>query len=206
MRVLLLGLAVMALAGCGGETYPVPSEEAFTKLSGLGYAEPIYPLPAGLYDVTMNVESVPGDGTVKWQFSDESVELATVTATVDASGDKASTISVSYAEGTAAGKGRTAKLRQLIQTHMQPLIVEAIDSKFENRPYDVALRAKADALTTMSSVGDMMKEADQRMTEHADKNRDKWKERDAEVEAMQDKVRMDPSRATRPSTDLNKYR
>ena len=201
MRNLLIGAAVLALAGCdASETYPVRAADAYSTLTGLGFAAGLYPLPVGLTNVGMQFEALPADNAVRWQFRNGSGgDLATVTATVAPDGDSASTISIAYAEGSAPdGKDRNKKTRQLIEAYVQPLIVEAVDAKFENRPFDKDLRYMADSRTATASVGDMMKDVDSSLAEHIAKE----KERDAEKKAN---IYVNPANATKPTTDLSKF-
>ena len=169
MRVFLIGAAALALAGCtSGETYPVEVSEAYSTLSSLGYPDGVYPLPVGLMKVAMEFESVPADNMVRWHFkNDKGGDLATVTATAAPDGDAASAISFAYADGDAPdGQDSNKKLRRLIQAHVQPLIVEAVDAKFENRPFDKQLRYTADSMTASATVGDMMKDVDSSLEAH----------------------------------------
>ena len=201
MRGLLIGVAALALAGCtSSETYPVAATEAYSTLSGLGYPDGVYPLPVGLISVGMEFEAVPADNAVRWHFKNaEGGDLATVTATVAPDGEAASTVSIAYAEGTAPdGEDSNKKIRRLIQAHVQPLIVEAVDAKFENRPFDKDLRYTADSMTATATIGDMMKDVDSSMEAHiAEEKRQK-----AEKEA---RVYVDPREATKPTTDLSKF-
>ena len=201
MRKFLIGVAVLALAACTTEeTYPVSASEAYSTLTGLGYAPGVYPLPVGMTNVGMQFEALPADSAVRWQFRNgEGGDLATVTATVAPDGDAASTISIVYVDGSAPdGEGRNKKARQMIKTHVQPLIVEAVDAKLENRPFDKALRMDADMKTATASVGDMMKDVDSSLAAHIAKE----KERDAE---KANSVYVNPNNATKPTTDLSKF-
>ena len=201
MRKFLIGAAILALTGCdSSETYPVAASEAYSTLTGLGHASGIYPLPVGLTNVGMQFEAIPADSSVRWQFRNGSGgDLATVTATVAPDGDSESTISIAYAEGSAPdGEDRNKKTRQLIHAYVQPLIIEAVDAKFENRPFDKSLRYMADSRTATASVGDMMKDVDSSLAEHIAKE----KEREAEKKA---RVYVNPANATKPTTDLSKF-
>jgi len=201
MRFLMVGIAAVALAGCTpSETYPVRASEAYTKLTGMGYPAGLYPLPVGLMNVAMSFEALPADNAVRWHFTgEEGADLATVTATVEADGDAASTVSFAYTEGSAPdGEKNNGKVRQMIKSHVQPLIVEVVDAKFENRPYDKTMRYTADSMTATASIGDMMKQADSSLDAHIAKE----KAREAESEA---RVLANPHNATRPATDLRKF-
>lgn len=201
MRLLMLGISAVALAACTpSETYPVPASEAYSKLTGLGYAKGLYPLPVGLMDVGMQFEALPADSSVRWHFRGKGgSDLATVTAIVQADGDASSTISFVYADGSAPdGENRNGKMRQMIKSHVQPLIVEAVDAKFENRAFDKNLRYTADSMTATASIGDMMKDVDSSLEAHIAKE----KEREAERES---RALVNPRNATKPTTDLSKF-
>ena len=201
MRVFLLGAAALALAGCtSGESYPVEVSEAYSTLTSLGYPDGVYPLPVGLTNVALQFEAVPAENAVRWPFrTGNGGDLATVTATVAPDGGEASTVSFAYAEGTAPdGKDRNKKVRRLIQAHVQPLIVEAVDAKFEKRPFNKSMRYTSDSMTATASVGDMMKDVDSSLDAHIARE----KEREAEKEA---RVFVNPRNATKPTTDLSKF-
>lgn len=201
MRNLMIGVAALALAACSpSETYPVAAADAYSTLAGLGYATGVYPLPVGLMGVALQFDPVPADNAVRWHFrNSDGGELAVITATVVPDGDSASTISIAYADGSApGGEGRNDKLRQMIETHVQPLIVEAVDAKFENRPFDKSIRYTSDSMTATASVGDMMKDVDSSLEAHIAAE----KARKAEEK---NRVMVNPNNATRPTTDLSKY-
>lgn len=202
MRIVLIGAAFVAIAGCNSEeTYPVAAAEAYTTLTSLGYPAGLYPLPVGLSKVGLEFEAVPADSAVRWHFkNDKGGELATVTATVAPDGDAASAISIAYAEGDApSDEDSNSKIRRLIQAHVQPLIVEAVDAKFENRPFDKDLRYTADSMTASATVGDMMKDVDSSLEAHI------AKEKQAKADKANRSSFVNPSNATKPSTDLSKY-
>ena len=201
MRLLMIGVAAIALAGCTpSETYPVRAADAYSKLTGLGYAEGIYPLPVGLHKVGMSFEALPADNAVRWQFKGTGgSDLATVTALVEPDGESASKVSIFYVDGSApGGEGNNAKMRQMIKSHVHPLIVEVVDAKFEKRAFDKQLRYTADSMSATASIGDMMKDVDSSLEDHIAKE----KEREMEAEA---RVLTNPHNATKPSTDLSKF-
>ena len=206
MRLMFLGAAALLLIGCGGEEYPVPAGQAFTALSGVGTPEGLYPLPGGLYDVGVRFESVPADNAVQWHFSHEGDDLARIVAKVEPNGDAASTVSINYVEGTAPDENwRNGQARQLIQTGVQQLVAEAIDSKLENRPFDKQLRANVAATTTALSVGGMMQDASASMDQAIAEEKQSKKEAEARAEAnpyAKTRPTMDTSK---PTTDLSKF-
>lgn len=188
----------MLLSGCGGEDYPVPAGQAFTTLSGVGTPAELYPLPGGLYEVGVRFESVPADNAVQWHFSHDGDDLARLVAKVESNGETASKVSVDYVEGTAPdGIWRNGEARKLIQTAVQQLVVEAIDSKLENRQFDKQLLANVTATTTAMSVGGMMQDASASMDKHIAEEKQSKKEAEARAEA-------NPYAKTRPTMDTSK--
>jgi hypothetical protein len=199
MRLIVLGAAALLLSGCGGEEYPVPAGEAFTTLSGVGTPDELYPLPGGLYEVGLRFESVPADNSVQWHFSHEGDDLARLVAKVEPNGDTASKVSVNYVEGTAPDENwRNGQARKLIQTAVQQLVVEAIDSKLEKRPFDKQLLGNVRATTAAMSVGGMMQDASASLDKHIAEEKQSRKEAQARAEA-------NPYAKTKPSMDLSKF-
>lgn len=199
MRLMILGAAALLLGGCGGETYPVPASQAYTTLAGVGTPEGLYPLPGGLYDVAVRFESLPTENSVQWLFTHEGDDLARIVAKVEPSGDKASNVTVEYVEGSAPdSKWRNGEVRKLLQTAVQQLVVEAVDSKLDNRPFDMALRANINATTTAMSAGSMMKDANSAMDKAMEEQEQRDRERQAEADA-------NPHSKTQPTMDLSKY-
>lgn len=199
MRFILLGASALLLAGCGGEEYPVPASEAFATLSSVGTPAGLYPLPVGVHEVAVNFESIPADNSVKWKFSHDGDDLATMVAHVEPNGEKSSKVTLSYADGTAPDENwHNGQVRALLRRQVQQLVVEAVDSKFDRRPFDADLRASVSAATATASVGAMMKDVSAGF--------------DAELERRADREREDKNRsatnpynATKPATDLAKF-
>ena len=199
MRLMILGAAALLLGGCGGETYPVPASQAYATLAGVGTPEGLYPLPGGLYDVAVRFESLPTENSVQWLFSHEGDDLARIVAKVEPSGDSASNVSVEYVKGSAPdSKWRNGEVRKLLQTAVQQLVVEAVDSKLDNRPFDMALRANINATTTAMSAGSMMKDASSAMDKAMEEQEQRDRERQAEADA-------NPHAKTQPTMDLSNY-
>lgn len=198
-KSLFVCLTALALTACGGEEYPVPATEAFSTLSSIGAPVGVSPLPVGLYGVSMDVESLPADNSVRWRFSHEGDDLGSIVAKVDPNGASSSKVTLDYAEGTAPDENwQNKNVRVMLQTAMMPLIEEAIDSRFDNRSFDTALRQQIDKNTMVANVGGMMKEASASMDKAiADQ---KERERDAESRAA-----TNPYAATKPATDLSKF-
>ena len=206
MRLFLLGAAALLLSGCGGEEYPVAAGEAFTILTSVGTPPELYPLPGGLYEVGVRFESVPADNAVTWHFSHDGDDLAKMVAKVEPNGDQASIVRLEYVKGTAPDeKWRNAQTRKLLQTGIQQLVAEAIDSKLEKRPFDKQLRNTVVANTTAASVGGMMQDANASLDKAIAEEKQREKEAKARAEAnpyMKTRPTMDPSK---PTTDLSKF-
>ena len=200
MRALFLGLSALLLSACDSEeTYQVAPIEAFTALSGIGTPTGMSPLPGGLSPVSINVETVPADSSVQWLFSHDGDDLARIVARVTPDGDTASTVTVKYVEGGAPGeKWRNDQARRLIRDQVQRLVVEAVDSTLERRPYDEALRNDVRHQVTIASMGSIMNDVSASMDEEIKRR----KERD---EASKNRALSNPHSATKPTTDLSKY-
>ncbi len=198
MRLIMVGAAALLLSGCGGEEYPVPASQAYTTLAGVGTPEGLYPLPGGLTDVAVRFEALPTENSVQWLFSHDGDDLARIVAKVAPSGDNASNVSVEYVEGSAPDeKWRNGQVRNL-QTAVQQLVVEAVDSKLDGRPFDMALRANVNATTSAMSAGSMMKDANSAMDKAIEEQKQSEREAEAASEA-------NPYAKTQPTMDLNKF-
>ena len=200
MRFFLLGASALLLAGCGGEEYPVPAAEALATLESIGMPKGLYPLPIGLEEVSVDFASAPEHNSVKWTFSHGADDLATIFATVEPNGEASSNVRVSYVEGSAPdGNWRNGKVRGLLDRQVQRLVVEAVDAKFERRPFDTALRNKVDAETAAASMGALMND----VIASRDKHIASMEEAEREVDSR--RAASDPSDATKPMTDLSEY-
>jgi hypothetical protein len=200
MRFILLGASALLLAGCGGEEYPVPASEAFATLQSVGTPTGLYPLPIGVEDVSVNFSTVPEKNFVRWNFTHEGDDLGTIFAQVEPNGDNSSIVKVSYADGAAPDeKWRNGKVRGLLERQIQRLVVEAVDSKLEQRPFDTALRANVSAETAAASMGELFKEVTA--------SRDEFIENEAQRERESESRRAayNPADAAKPMTDLSKY-
>ena len=166
MRIALLSIFALTLAGCGGakESYEVPVSDAWAKVSGAAYAAASFGVPVGLQgaDVRASFESFPGERTGYWKFSRKGKELGRLNLVVD--GDvESSSLSYSYATGDVAAEDERAE--KLVRQYAQPLIVEAIDSTIEGRARDEQLRRHADAQTTTAMMGQFFNDVDKSMNE-----------------------------------------
>ncbi|HEY0087006.1 MAG TPA: hypothetical protein VGB65_14005 [Allosphingosinicella sp.] len=200
MRFILLGASALLLAGCGGEDYPVPASDAIDTLSSIGTPVGLSPLPIGMQAVEVDFSTVPEQGFVRWRFSHEGDDLGTIFAQVTPKGDTASNVRVSYADGTAPDeKWRNENIRGLLKRQVQQLVVEAVDAKFEKRPFDRKLRLRVDSETAAASMGALFKEIDASQAEFI--ANEKQRKREAESR----RVAYRPEDQSKPMTDLSQY-
>ena len=199
MRVIMLSAAALLLAGCGGETYPVPIAQAYPTLTTLASSAGLNPLPIGLNDVGVSLEPLPAENAVRLKFRHDGEDLGNYVVRAEADGDAASTISYEFVEGTAPDKNwRNGSAKKLIEREVPHLVSEAIDSKFENRPFDQTLLQTVGGRIKLAAVGGVLSESEKRMKEGG-KRRRAAEQADEAAEAS------DPSNATRPMTDLSKF-
>ena len=199
MRSIILGAAALLLAGCGGEEYPVPASQAYATLAGVGTSTALDPMPVGLEEVSVSFESLPSQNAVQWRFSHDGDDLAQMIAKVAPNGGQASIVSLQYVEGSAPDENwRNGKVRRLLRNEVQRLVVEAVDSKMENRPFDAALRADVSAKTAAASMGAIINDVSKSMDEEVERRA----QRDREDEA---RFAANPDSATQPSMDLTNY-
>ena len=200
MRFILLGASALLLAGCGGEEYQVPASEAFDKLSVIGTPTGLMPLPIGFDEVAVDFATVPESNFVKWSFTHGADDLGTIFAQVAPKGETASVVTVSYADGTAPGENwQNDKIRGLLKRQVQKLVVEAVDAKFEKRPFNRDIRNKVQAETAAASIGQMMKDVDKSMNDHIKRE----KQRDYEEASRRSAY--NPADKSKPTTDFSKY-
>ncbi|MEO6580505.1 MAG: hypothetical protein ABIN83_05080 [Sphingomicrobium sp.] len=196
-KMILLGTAALSLTACGGEKYAVPASEAYQTLSSIGTPTGVSPLPAGLSGVSVSFDTPPSDSQARWRFSHDGSDIGSIIATVAPSGDKASVVSLTYAEGTAPdSEWQNRNVRTILKGSMQSLIAEAIDSRFDQRPFDMELYRKVSVATLQSNIGGIMKDVSSSM--------DKEIARRAERDAMSDAQANNPYTATKPAVDLSK--
>jgi hypothetical protein len=198
-RLMVMGLAALLLSGCGGEVYPVQPTEAFIKLSGIGTPQGLSSLPGGLSPVSVHFESVPADNSVQWLFTHEGDDIGRIVAKVTPDGDNSSNVTIAYADGTAPGdKWRNAQARRLIQTHIQRLVTEAVDSTMESRPFDEAVRHDVTMQVTTASIGSIMNDVSASMDQEIARRKEA-------KQAAQSAAAANPYAASKPTTDLSKY-
>ncbi len=204
MRVVLLSMIALALAGCGGakESYEVPVSDAWSKVSGAAYAAAGFGVPTGLLgaDVRASFESFPGERTGYWKFTRQGKELGRLNVAVEGD-DSSSSVSYSYATGDVAAADEQAE--RLVRQYAQPLIVEAIDSTIEGRARDEAMRRHADAQSSTAMIGQMMKDVDSSMNEAVAR----FDEQDRQRKRSKANATVAQARtnATKPTTNLSGY-
>jgi hypothetical protein len=199
---MFLGLGALLLSACGGETYQVAPVEAFSSLSSIGTTPGMDPLPGGLYPVHATFESVPGDNAVRWSFTHEGEEIGQIIAKVDPEGANASKVTVYYVNGTAPDDHwRNGAARRLIEQQIERLVVEAVDAKLKNRPFDEGLKQDVAMQVTASSLGALMEDASSAMDEAAKKSREY--EQEAEVRRAQSQAAREASQVGKPTLDLS---
>jgi len=199
MRLLLLGVATLLLAGCGGEKYQVPASQAYTTLTGVGTPSAFYPLPGGLNDVSVRFEALPADNAVQWHFTHEGDDLAKIVAMVEPSGDDASNVSVFYVEGSAPDENwRNGAVRNQLSAGVYQLVTEAVDARLENRSVDQTFVATVRNNITMASMGGMMNDASSAMDKAVERQKERERERESQGAT-------NPYGATKPATDLSKF-
>ena len=122
-KTVLLCTAAFSLTACGGEKYAVPASEAYQTLSSVGTPTGVSPLPGGISGVSVSFDTLPSDSQARWRFSHNGSDLGAIIATVAPSGDKASTVSLSYVDGTAPdSEWNNSRVRGMIKTSMKTLI------------------------------------------------------------------------------------
>ena len=104
------GASALLLAAAAGRRLSGPASEAFVLLSSVGTPTGLYPLPVGVHEVAVNFQPLPADNSVKWQFTHQGDDLASIVARVEPNGDKWSTVSLDYVEGSRrTGIGTTVR-------------------------------------------------------------------------------------------------
>lgn len=199
MRRVMIGFAALFLSGCGNEVYPVPATEAYLSLSSIGMPSGMSPLPGGLEPVSVNFESIPGENKVQWLFTHAGDDIGRIVAVVTPDGDASSNVAVRYVDGTAPDeKWRNGQARRLIEYEIQKLVVEAVDSKLENRAFDEGLRKQVTMNVATASISSMMSDVSASMDAHIAKQKEREEER-------KNRTSTSPQAATRPATDLSKF-
>jgi hypothetical protein len=196
--------AALTLSACTerSESYAVGASEAWSKVTGAGYAAASFGVPSGLRgaDVNATFESA-ADRTGYWKFTRQGRELGRLNVAVE--GDEtSSTVSYSYAKGNVGDEDKKAE--QMVRQYSQLLVVEAIDSSIEGRARDEEMKRMADAQSSAAMIGSMMKEVDKSMNEAV--KRFDAQDRQREVSAINSQARAARTNSTRPTTDLSQYR
>lgn len=196
-KLLLLSVAVLALAACGGEKYPVPAADAYASLTSIGVPNGARPL-AVMSNVAITVEQIPADSAVRWQFSKDGADLGAIVARVDPDGDAASVVSTDYIEGAASDAEENRMESNLIQGGQRQLIEEGIRAHFEKRPFNTELRKSIEVAALQANIGGVMKDVSASMDAEIARRDDR--EREYSSEAARN-----PYKATAPSTDLSRF-
>lgn len=203
IRTFMLGAAALLLTACGGEEYPVPASEAASLLAGLGNAPAVSPMPAALSDVVVNFESLPGGKAVQWSFTHNGDDLAKIVATVEPKGVSASIVTLDYVEGSAPdAKSNASKIRDQLRGGVRQLLLEAVDSTLDHRPFDMALRQQVDTNITVAMIGTMFQGASDGMDAAMART-------DLHQQPSQSTTSSSipsPQEASKPTTDLSQFR
>lgn len=184
----------LSLAACGGETYPLPSTEAFSQLSMVGSPEGTSALTA-IHHMSVSVDSLPDDSSVSWSFSRDGADLGKIIARVDPDGADKSVITTDYVEGSAPDEGTNKNARALIQGGMRQLVEENIRAHFEHRPFNHELRKSIQLTALQTNMGAMMNDVSKSMDEAAANF-------DARDQERESRAATNPNNATKPSIDL----
>lgn len=199
MRRLVVGIAALLLAGCGGEDYPIAPTQAYLALSEIGTPSVMDPMPAGLAPVSVHFEALPGDNSVQWLFTHDGDDLGRIVAKVTPNGDAASTVTIDYVEGSAPDENwRNGSARGWIKSGAYRLVAEAVDAKMEKRSFDMAVRQSVAAEVAAASAGAMMQDASSAMDKAVERQKQAVKESESRAAS-------NPYAATKPTTDLSKY-
>lgn len=200
MRTVTIGLAALLVAGCGGdEVYPVAADQAFMSLSSIGTPSGMNPLPGGLSAVSVNVEALPGEKSMEWRFSHGGDDIGRIVAKVTPDGEASSKVAITYVNGSAPDdKWRNAQAKRLIETHIQRLVVEAVDSTLENRSFNEDLRRQVTLEVTKASVGSLLKDINSSVDQAVAADKERQREEDNALPSIE----TDP---TKPTTDLSKF-
>jgi hypothetical protein len=181
MRAWMVGFSVLMLAGCGGgESYPLPLDQVDSALAGIGSPSELDVLPQ--VQVSFQPSS---DHTVQWSFSHNGDELGRLVATASASGDKATKVSVDYVNGTSPdSEWHNGEMREQLKTSVRELVVEAVDSKLENRSFDQALYSRVQAKVIAGTMGSVAQDVSNRFRDDPEADA----KRDEQVRRLQEKA------------------
>lgn len=124
-------------------------------LTSLGASPGLSPLPIGLNDVGVSLETLPAENAVRLKFRHDGEDLGNYIVRAAADGDAASTVSYEFVEGTAPDENwRNGSAKKLIEREVPHLVIEAIDSRLKYRPSDqVVLQTSGAGLDWRRSAG-----------------------------------------------------
>ena len=203
-RKIVIAAAALLLAACGGEKYAVPAAEATSMLAGLGTSPAITPMPAALSDVQVSFESLPGGNAVHWMFTLKGEDLGKIVATVEPDGEAGSTVAVGYVDPIMPVTSKTgSQYSAQIKGSVRQLLVEAVDSTLDRRPFDMALREQIDNAITIAMVGTMFQGASDGMNEAMARQDKVDRERDSQPDySIEQPTTRD---ASQPTSDLRRF-
>lgn len=212
--MLTVVLAALIVAACDrdGEKYPLPATDATALLAGLADNPAVSPLPQPLNQVTTRFDAATDGRSVHWAFiGNEGQDLGRIVATVEPSGDRASTVALEYRPGTApGGRWMTDQVRDQIEAHMPRLLTEAVDSALERRPFDMAIRDQVEEAIRAGLIGTMFQGIHSEMRKSIEEHEAKSKVWDGERKERKDRSMPPrdlppPAHATKPTTDLSRF-
>ena len=166
-------LAALLIASCGSDSYPMPAAQATSMLSSLGYSPTLSTMPNAIGKMQVGFETMPDGKSVQWSFRRGRDDLGYIVATVEPSGDTASTVTVAYAEGKDHGGGSAGRIRMQLKSNLKPLFVEAIDSTLDGRPFDEAVRAKVETALNDGLAPTMFSGVDASLDKEVERRRER---------------------------------
>ncbi len=181
----------------------MPAAQATSLLSSLGYSPTLSTMPAAIAKVQVGFESMPDGQSVKWSFRRGRDDLGMIVATVQPSGDSASTVKVDYAEGSDHGGGSAGRIRMQLKNNLKPLFVEAVDSTLDGRPFDEAVRAKVEAALTEGLGPTMFSGVDASLD--AEVKRRSERETTNSGRPFDGSRKSSPQSPTQPTSDLSRF-
>ncbi len=204
LRSTLLGAAALLLASCGSEEYPMPAAQATSMLSSLGYSPILSTMPAALGKVQVGFETMPDGKSVQWSFRRGRDDLGHIVATVEPSGEAASTVKVDYVEGQDHGGGSAGRIRMQLKTNLKPLFVEAVDSTLDGRPFDEAVRTNVETALNDGMGATMFSGVDASLDAEVERRRER--EPNGPSRPFDGSRKSSPSQSpTQPTTDLSRF-
>ena len=200
-RKIAIAAAALLLAACGGaEKYEIPVGEAASMLAGMAQTPAIAPMPAMLREVNVAFEALPGGRSVQWLFYLKGNELGKIVATVEPDGDSASMLNLDYVDGAAPESRLNSDVRSQLRGNVRQLLLEAVDSSLERRPFNMALREQIEANITSAMVGSAFQGVSDKLD--AEIAAGEW---DSDAAPADGAPQPDPKDAAKPTTDLSRF-